>query len=323
MKNRIFNKLIKPALFTSAVMVFSATAVAAELSDKRLKSLKRDIKVMTNIIKTTLEESVGRNAGQLSGIYIANQGMLFSISAQHHFNHYFMDHVSPVVPLAPKAPLPTKIQITTDNMEEIEESTMQIVEAAMEMAEHQMDVYSDIDWSHYSRRDKDEFKKQQKMLRSQHRELERQARGLERDVRDIERKIRDAEFEQELRDGEQNKSKIASLEKELAGLTNSLTGVIEQIQKKADDLRKKTEEARKKQTEKQQKQLIAMEQAISQTVCDFGAGLRSLPKGEHISFNIEGRQNRLYVFDQKSIIQCADGDIDAKKLLEKAVKYSM
>ena len=292
-------RVIKPVLLTSVALMFSANTFAAELSEKRLNGLKRDIKVMTNIIKTTLEESVGRKVGQLNGIYMANQGMLFNISAKHQFSYYFTDHFAP---MPPKAPLPTKVNITAENMEEIEESTMQIVEAAMEMAEHQLDVYSDIDWSHYSRNDRDEYKKQQKALRGQHRELERQARGLERDVRDIERKIRDAEFEQELQDGEKNKAKIASLENDLKDLTNSLSGVIAKIQKKADDLRRKTEEARKKQTEKQTKQLKAMEQAISQTVCDFGAGLRSLPKDEHISFNIEGRQNRIYVFDQKSII---------------------
>ena len=326
MKMTLLKNSIKPVLMASTLALVSANIVAEELPEKRLNSIKRDIKVMTNIIRTTLSDNLGHKVGQLNGIYMAKQGMLFTVSSNRSFSFHFSDHgfsgapIAPLAPRAPKAPVPV---ITADNMDEIEESTMEIVEAAMEMAESQIDIYSDIDWSNYSRRDRDEFKREKKALRNQQRELERQARSLERDVREIERKIRDAEFEQELQDGKKNEAKIASLEKELNKYTDSLSSIVAKIQEKAEALRKKAEQARKKHQAKQEKQLLAMEQAISQTVCDFGAGLRSLPKGEHITFNIQGKDNRLYVFDQKSILSCADGKIDAEKLLSRAIKYSL
>ena len=206
---------------------------------------------------------------------------------------------------------------------EIVEAAMEMAESQIEMAESQIDVYSDIDWSSYSHHERDEFKREKKALRNEQRALEREARSLERDVREIERKIRDAEFQQDLQNGKRNDATIEKLEKELNKQMESLSSVVTKIQEKAQVLRQKAQEAQKKHEDKQKQQLVTMEKSISQAVCDFGAGLRSLPKGEHITFNIQGRHNRLYVFDQKNIERCADGDIDADKLLQQAITYSL
>ncbi|MDC2889894.1 hypothetical protein [Psychrosphaera algicola] len=80
---------------------------------------------------------------------------------------------------------------------------------------------------------------------------------------------------------------------------------------------------REKQIAQLNARIKVTETAISQAVCDFGGGLRSLAKGEHITFNLKGRSDRLYIFDMPSIYKCADGDITATDLLTKAVQYSL
>lgn len=139
----------------------------------------------------------------------------------------------------------------------------------------------------------------------------------------MERKIRDAEYQQELNNSKENQKKVAKLAQEMSELMSSLSGVAKKINEKAVALKAKANEIRKKQVEKLQAEIKATESAISQAVCDFGGGLRSLSEGEYITFNLRGKANRLYIFDLPTINQCADGDINAETLLEKATQYSL
>lgn len=323
MKTKLFNLSTIAFVATS---LFSSNLMAKDLDEKRLKNIKRDLRIMTTIVKTAVSDvTKNDNHIQVNSTYMANQGMMFSFSLGHGYSFMFSTLNAPMPPVAPLAKLPevnVKV-LTPEIVEEISEATMENVEVAMEIAEAQIEFYDDVEWYQYSGGNRNEFRHEQSELRRESRELEREAREIERKVRVIERKIRDAEYSDELREQEKNKQKVAALESEMKTLTESLQGVSDKIIIKAKSLKEKAEKAKQKQMKLQQEQLQQLEVSLSQAVCDFGAGLRSLAKDEHITFNIRGKSNRMYVFDKPTIEKCADGDIDSSELLKRAVTYQL
>lgn len=309
----------------AGTLSFEASAV--QLDDKKLKSVKRDLKIMTNIVRSTVFEGERQRSSQVNGTYIANQGLLFTIGSGHGYSFYFNDHSIPMPPVAPVAPVVVGENgysfYTEDNVAVIRESTMAAVEAAMEMAEIQMDVISDLDWSHYTRSDRNDYKMHQAELKKEKRALEQQARKLEREVRDIERELRDAEFNEDVLDAKKDKEAQSAMEAKLKNSSDKLKSVVAEIQQKAKKLQAKAKAVKEKREKEQKQKLLKVEMAIANAVCDFGGGLRSLGDKEHISFNLRGKSDRIYVFNKKNIDACADGDIDANQLLEKAVSYSL
>lgn len=319
-------KILINSILTVSLLGLNANVIGQELKDKRLSSVKRDLKIMTTIVKAAIGDD-NKHDNTVEGTYLAGQGMLFTIGNNRGFRFHFNNshgHDVPIAPTPPVAPvIPSNAPFSESEIEVIEESTMQAVEVAMEMAEMQMEFYSDFDWSEHTSRERSESRSQQRELQNQRRELEREARKLERNVREMERKLRDAEYQQELNASAENKKKITKLEQELKDMTTSMSTVAKQINDKAEALKAKANELRQKQLEQLNAQVKATEVAISQAVCDFGGGLRSLSKGEYITFNLKGRSNRLYVFDLPSINKCADGDISASELLNKAIQYTL
>ncbi|MFT6529424.1 MAG: hypothetical protein ACJAZB_001067 [Psychrosphaera sp.] len=319
-------KKVKLAVLSLSALLLGTSLQAATIEQSTLDRIQRDMNIMTKILETSLEQGRERNV-RIEGVYLANQGMVFNVDPSHRFHFDMNDrNFAPVMPTAPIAPVvindDARKYLSEQEIEEIEEEAMAAAESAMEMAEISIDFISGSDWSQYTNKERTEQRVIQKAMRDETRALEREARQLERDVREIERKLRDAEFEGELQDAKESE-KVKSLKKEMNKLTDALTKVAGKIQEKSDALRKKAEAIRNKELEKQKKALAETEKVISQTVCDFGSGLRSLPNDQHISFNIEGKVDRLYIFTKQNIMQCGDGKINAAKMLENAIKYSL
>ena len=319
-------KKVKLAVLSLSALLVGTSLQAATIEQSTLDRIQRDMNIMTKILETSLEQGRERNV-RIEGFYLAKQGMVFNVDPSHRF-HFDMNDSSfaPFIPKAPIAPVvingDARKYLSEQEIEEIEEEAMAAAESAMEMAEISIDFISDSDWSQYTNKERTEQRIIQKAMRDETRALEREARQLERDVREIERKLRDAEFEGELQDAKESE-KVKSLKKEMNKLTDALTKVASKIQEKSEVLRTKAEAIRNKELEKQKKALAETEKVISQTVCDFGPGLRSLPNDQHISFNIEGKVDRLYIFTKQNIMQCGDGKINAAKMLENAIKYSL
>ncbi|NVK26340.1 MAG: hypothetical protein HWE10_15530 [Gammaproteobacteria bacterium] len=309
-----------------AAATVSSTAWSANLSDTQVERLTRDMKIMRTILDTSLAAQTNSRP-RVESVYLARQGMLFTIETRGGF-HFDFEHLSkpvvvPIAPKPPKAPVVTEIYFSEEKIEQIEEYAMQAAESAMEMAEVSLEFMSDVDWSSYSSAERSEQMAEQTQLRREKRELEREARKLERQVREIERMLRDSQFEQELENSESNEKLSEKLKAKLSGYTESLSEVAEKLQVNATKLQERAKKVKEEQEKKQKQRLLETEILISETVCDFGSGLRSLPDNEHISFQIEGRVNKLYVFDKENITACGQGDITAKKLLESSTKYSM
>ena len=317
------NKKLALPFLALATLVTTTGIYAGELDSKKVDRISRDLKIMNNILKTSLSEQT-KSRASIDSIYLADQGMLFTIEQRdgYHFefHNFSVPHVQ-VAPTAPKAPI--QLRFTEEHVEQIEEAAMIAAESAMEMAEISLDYMSDVDWSSASSAERSKHKARATELRSEKRDLELQARRLEREVRNIERRLRDSEFEEHLEQAEKDSKKSEALKLEMNKLTDSLAGVADKLKQNSSKLQKKAQEIKAKQEEKMRKRLALTETVISETVCDFGSGLRSLKDDQHMSFRIEGQPDRLYVFNKKSIMQCADGDINYAKLLENATKYTL
>jgi len=90
---------------------------------------------------------------------------------------------------------------------------------------------------------------------------------------------------------------------------------------------KQDKEARSERQTKQQEELLnAVKNSIARSLCDYGAGLRTLPEDERISVILSGaaekRQSVIMVFDKKRVMQCVSGKLKSENLLEKAESYT-
>ena len=317
-----FNKPL--TLLACLSMLATGSVQAANLGQDKLKRVERDLKIMNNILKTSLSEQTDSRPS-IDSVYLAEQGMLFTIEQRNGFHFEFHQIDLPELPSLPPVPVkaPVSVEMTEQQIEQIENAAMIAAESAMEMAEVSLDYISDFDWSSASSAERSAQKAQQTQLRSEKRELEHQARKLEREVRNVERKLRDSEFEEQLEKVELDSKKTAALKEQMDKLTASLSGVAEQLKANSTKLQQKAKEVKQQQEEKIKARLAMTEKVISETVCDFGAGLRSLEQNQHITFRIEGKVNRMYVFDQANVEQCADGKISAANLLQQATKYQL
>ena len=301
------------------------SAQASSIEQGQLDRIQRDLKIMNNILKTSLTEQT-QSRPSIDGVYLANQGMLFTIQERNGF-HFNMRQL-PRLPELPELPAVShaesvSVAWTESHIDQIEEAAMVAAESAMEMAEVSLDYMSDVDWSSRSSSERSAYKAQQSQLRAEKRKLENEARKLERDVRNVERKLRDSRFEEQLEQAEQDSKKTAALKQKMDKLTESLSTVAEKLKANSAKLQKKAQELKEEQEKKIQARLVLTEKVISESVCDFGPGLRSLQSGQHITFRIEGQPTRLYVFDKKNIMKCGDGKLNAAKLMEQATKYQL
>lgn len=317
------NKTLSLSLLTGLLTMSSVSA--ATLDKSKLDRVERDLKIMNNILRTSLSEQT-QSRPVIDSVYLANQGMLFTIQDRNGF-HFNMRELPRLPELPPLPPVPSvghlSVELTEDQIERIEQDAMIAAASAMEMAEVSLDYISDVDWSSVSSSERSAFKAQQSQMRSEKRQLENEARKLEREVREVERKLRDSRFEEQLENAEQDSKKTAKLKEKMDKLTGSLTKVAEKLKANSLKLQKKAQEVKIEQEKKIQARLQLTEKVISESVCDFGPGLRSLQQDQHLTFRIEGQPNRLYVFDKEGIMKCGDGKFTAQKLLENATKYEM
>lgn len=324
-----FNKK-RSFIVLAITTLFTGTALnAATLDDSKIERIQRDMKIMNNILKTSLNEQKNARTS-IDNVYLAGQGMLFTIGQKNGFQFDFRNFAMPDMPVRPpKPPKATAPVVSSDPGLDMVFTESQIAEieryaeSAMEIAEISLDYMSDIDWSSFTNAERSEQKALQASLRAEQRKLEHDARKLEREVRSVERKLRDSEFEQELENAKKDPKLTESLKKEMDKLTASLSGIADKMKNNAAKLKAKAEEMKAEQQQKMKVRLAETETVISEIVCDFGSGLRSLPDGQHISFRIDGHSSRMYVFNKKDIMKCGDGKTNAKTLLEQATKYAM
>ncbi|WP_199609225.1 coiled-coil domain-containing protein [Flocculibacter collagenilyticus] len=308
----------------AVVIAISTPAQAANSgfkSTEEFDKLRKEIDIMSNIINATAEEVYSKELRMRSGDshYLAGQGIIFELKTRgsRHFRkvfHYIDDNM-PVPPMPPEDLL-EDLDLTSLDIEVNGQNVGKIAEEAIKSSVH---AYESAVQGFYVRNEKE-------------RELRDEIRDLDSDIRDLERDKRDLEFERRHATHE----KKSSLEKELNKVDKKIAKIREK-RKEIDKHRAKLIESmkEKKQTLLQeykstQKQLFsAAEQMISETLCNYGNGLRSLPKDENVTFVLKDvskdrhgdKQDKIYIFKNSDIRECVRGKIDANELVSKGTHY--
>lgn len=343
MKGKLNSAIVAMILSGLALGSFDIAA-KNELSEQHLDNVKRDIKLMSTILETTLKDKVGQHVGDVKASYLAHQGMLFEINNHSRFSmpKIFVSRNGDVFstngdssfipPPPPKPGTPPKpkvekeleelveIRMATENTEhyfemsqhDIEDIEFEIHKATMianSLGENSSDVHREM------RKAKDE-------LRQKQRELSIQANKIERKARQVEREIRDAELVSDINNGQSDKQ-IAKLEAQMQDLQKELKVINDEISQHQKKVKKAAKNAKELAIKKQQELTKLYAFAISEMVCDFGMGLKSLKEDKYMTFYVNDASKLYYVFRQNDIEKCNKGKINYRALLDSALKYSL
>ncbi|MDM7861873.1 hypothetical protein QTP81_14820 [Alteromonas sp. ASW11-36] len=297
-----------------AASVFAITAAMPSYSAVNYTELGEELEIMNSVLETSLRQSSESEAIRFRGLdtsYLAGQGVVFEVATSRGTWGLDFD-LRQFIPSAPEAPLPPII---------------------VGDGEHNLVFEVEQEWEHVIEETVRGFEEAFREVHEQMRDVRADAREISWEVRELERRKRDLNFEARTADEERKREIQADLEEIEIELAN-LKLRQQELTEYADTL----EAEQKAQIEKQQQArleadkafLATFEEQIGDSLCRFGAGLRALPRDEHISFVLKNfevnekrkPQDRVYVFTQANIRECVQEKISADKLLEQAVVYS-
>lgn len=299
-------------------LAFMALPFTAAQAKPDLTGLSKDVQIMTGILQTALKQQMDRQGTQIRDIdasYFAGQGVVFEMGTNHgrwNFSFDFGDLLAGLpVPVPPAPPVGSEIEVDVFSFDD-HESIREFTEEAMEHAHHAL-----------------------REAKERLRDLKEDERELGWEAREIARRKKDIDFEMRRADKDRKKDlqeRLRELEKEEQELKKKQA----EVNKYAENLEKETKEKQAKQQaakEKQQKRFLAsFEGTIADSLCRYGAGLKSLPNNEKINFVLKGigavkdnrrnvKQDRVYVFNNKDVKDCVTGKLDGNKLLTRANVY--
>lgn len=311
---------MKSLIPLSIACMISTSAVAASTD---LKDLNKDLEIMSTILKTSLKQStreVDVRVRNVKSTYLSGQGAVFSVSTSGHsmkvgemFNGFHIE--LPDLPELPEVPDVSEVITHSDGdsiVIDIGEDFEFIAAEAMEQAREGLRV-----------------------AREKIRELRFEERDLNYEQRDLVRRKRDIEFESKRADDERKKEladELKEIDAELAKLDGERKEVKKYVIKLESERKEKVKEQLAQRKASRTQFLAAFEEALADTLCSYGAGLKAMSNDEKVNVILErfgeektkrnnANQDRIYVFNKSDIKSCVADKINADKLLEKAKVY--
>ncbi len=303
----------------SLVLSLSLTASGEPLRQP-FDKLKKQINIMSDIITSSLSQDaeLKRYGTSVEGYYLKSQGAVFEVGTANRYSRLMgmfgkdvdvglaiAGGLSPEAPVAPIPPVAPVVISSDDGTIEVEvPSDLEAYEEAMES------------WG--------ERIEQTRELRESQREMAYEVRSLARKKRDLEFELRHAQ-----------KDRMAELKKELAGLEKEMAA----LERKSDELSARAEAQEKALSEKKkaraekikqasERYFVSLDNAIADTLCSYGAGLRGLAKNEYVTFVIalgkqkgDGPVKKIHTFKKQDIIACVMQDKTPQQLLQSAQSY--
>lgn len=303
--------------------LFGATLATSAVA-QNLTELDKQLNIMSGVIDTALKQDTSKEGVRYRSIeatYLAKQGVIFTINTGSRgmiFDFDFGDLMS-VIPTAPTAPDVPHVTVVSEDGVHVE-------------SHGDYEFVYEQDWSETADRVVRQVEKIVRKTDEKLREFRSDRREIEWEIRELDRRNRDLEFELRAADKERERE-IEREMKELKAEMGRLQAREKELQNYAQELaeEKKAELAKQREMkEKAYKTFLAnFEGSVGDTLCSFGAGLRELPDDEHISFILknfgkskEGKsQDRVYIFNKKSVKSCVTEKISPSDLLAKAEVY--
>lgn len=160
------------------------------------------------------------------------------------------------------------------------------------------------------------------------RELRSEQREIAYELRDIDRERKDIEYQLQRAENKTKNELTAELKKlEVNRLALNKNKI--KLEQKVTKLNKQREAQQIAQTKAKKEHFTALNNALVETLCLYGNGLREVPSNEFVSFIIKGAgvqkergfKDQILVFNKKDINACANSKLTAKKLLAAAEQY--
>lgn len=260
------------------------------------ENTEKEINILSNIVKASLQDNKTLGLQNVDGRYLAGQGMVLTIKARGFrtsgsgFNF----------------PTPEMFQMELD---------------AAAVAAGEMD-FEQI-------REFEKAFEHLEMANERIATLAEEERSLEFAMRDLERGLRDIELEARLATEQARKElskRSETLQQDLKSLEVKKEKVRQARKESKEALKTKSKEKAKAQQAQKAQLLTQVSSVLSQTLCDYGAGIKSLSGDEYINFVVERageeRKDKIFIFQKKDVEQCVKGKISAEKLLTKATSYN-
>ncbi|WP_371377316.1 hypothetical protein [Thalassotalea aquiviva] len=278
-------------------------------SQSEYELLGKQMGIMSDIIKSSSHKNPSDKSLKIHHVdqfYLAGQGAVFNLrtGAGPRLAHSEEALIELVPPTAPIAPVIIDSNYG-DNFEVIIEHSIEEANSALELAKEQLRLKSD----------------QSRELREQHRQLSYELRDLERAKRDLNYQ----KLHSQDKDKDVIEQDLAKLELREATLEKNR----EQLKEKKAALRKQLRTEQQEKFQRHQELLQQLEVNVTQSLCDYGGGLKALPADEHVTIVFTnsgvrtrtGIKDKVMVFKKKDIRECALENIKADTLLSRATRY--
>jgi len=292
---------------------FSANLSAAA---NDFSKIKRDINVMTQVIKGTFEnaEECADCKIKIESKYLASQGAVFTISPTRGFSFIFNDQdFSFRIPEFPDEPDHPDMEFVTDDdeMSGIVEGIVEGVELSLSGLSNA--ISGDQFEAHAFAYSTDSS------TRDALRELRRSERELQNEIRDYEIELIHADDEERIK---QIDAEIARLDAKVDATILKKEKLGEEIEKERHIIIRQREEKREKKQQLEKMRFKQVEKIALSAFCDYGSMLKNLPSREHISIIFaggkrEGKSDQIYVLEKSDLNNCSSRE----DLAEKAIKY--
>ena len=294
-------------------MLMSTALLAAEQGTEQYSGLHKQLSIMSDIIKSSVTDKSASQVSKINSIestYLRGQGVVFTISSaanNSQWGNYSFNFSMPEMPVAPIAP-----EVNHEFLEkfdiDVNETVTRALDSAAEDYERVVEVY-------------EENRDRSRELRDEQREIAYKLREVEREKRDVSYQLSRA-----------SEDRKAELKQALAKLNDqeesfrTQQGKIAQLSNKFALEQKEKQKQRAKERSNYYQQLTV---SLTQTLCIYGNGLKSLPKNEHVNVILKSAggksagsyKDTILVFTKEDIASCSADKISAETLLNKGQSY--
>ncbi|PKH86545.1 hypothetical protein [Colwellia sp. Bg11-28] len=305
------------------VAVVSATlllAFSAQSADKNYDHLHKQLSIMNDIILSSAKATQNSHQSlirSIDSVYLQGQGAIFTINSAHRGSSHrqFFQTVAPLESLAPLAALEALAPVSgADRIIISNDEEMVIDFGDVDFEEHEDEIERVIEVFEQQREGARE-------IRSEQREIAYEMRDIDRQRKDIEYQLQRAEKKTQ----NELKTELKKLEVNRVALNKNKI----KLEQKVTKLNKQREAQQISQTKARKEHFSALNNALVETLCLYGNGLREVPSKEYVSFIIKGAgkqqdrgfKDQILVFNKKDINACANSKLTAKKLLAAAEQY--
>lgn len=289
-------------LLTTLIIASSISTVQVAAKSVNHSGLAKQLDILNGIFQTSLQGQNKPVKAKVTSLYLAGQGAVFTIKSAnsfaweaHGFSFVFPEGIAPVAPVAPMGG-----NIEFEYFSEDDEVDIQI--------EHQQEAHEN--------------------RREAYQDMREQQRDIRYEIRDLQRESKDLAYQLESID-EDNKAQVIIKQKKVIKQQKALKKAKQSLTEKSKQMQqvhKKQQVQRLKARKAQYQQLSS---SLIETLCLYGNSLKALPKGEHVSLIVKhsgekvGRnyKDTIFVFDKKSIKDCANDNVTMKKFTASANSY--